>query len=64
MESRKQNKLVKITKRRKTHRHREQTGGHQWEREEGKIAVGDYEVQTITYKINKLQGYVAQHNGV
>ena len=36
-----ENELVNITKRRQTHRYREQTGGHQWEREEGKTAVGD-----------------------
>ena len=36
------------------------TGG---EREgwKGKIRVGDYEAQTIMYKINKLQRYVIQH---
>ena len=26
----------------------------------GKIWVGDYEVQTTMYKINKLQGYIVQ----
>ena len=27
----------------------------------GKIGVGDEEVQTTMYKINKLQGYIVQH---
>ena len=30
MESKKDNKLVNITKRKQTHRYREQTGGYQW----------------------------------
>ena len=38
------------------------TGG---EREgwKGKIRVGDYEAQTIMYKINKLQRYTVQLRG-
>ena len=27
----------------------------------GKTGVGDEKVETITYKINKLQGYTVQH---
>ena len=27
----------------------------------GKMRVGDEEVQTTMYKINKLQGYIVQH---
>ena len=27
-----------------------------------KIEVEDYEVQTIMYKINQLQGYIVQHS--
>ena len=27
----------------------------------GDIGVGNYEVQTILYKINKLQVYIVQH---
>ena len=51
MESKKYNKLLNITKRKETHRHREQTSGYQWVRK-GNIRVGDKEVQTIRYKIN------------
>ena len=51
MESKKESKLVNITKRKQTHRYREQTsvisGG-------GKIGVGDSEVQTLMHKVNKL----------
>ena len=45
-----------------THRYRDQTSGHQWERKRGmdKIRVGDKEVQTSMTK-NKLQGYIVQH---
>ena len=37
------------------------TGG---ERKGGRntIGVGDSEVQTTVYKINKLQGYIVQHS--
>ena len=27
----------------------------------GKIGVGDQEIQTTMYKINKLQGYIVHH---
>ena len=49
-----------ITKRKQTHTHREQTSR---ERDQGrdKIGVWNLEVQTIMYKINKLQGYMVQH---
>ena len=43
MESKKYNKLVNITKKKQTHRYREQTSGHQWGEERGgaNIGVGD-----------------------
>ena len=43
--------------------HREQTSGYQWEEGMGrdKRGVGDSEIQTTTYKINKPQGYIVQH---
>ena len=43
MESKKYNKLVNITKKKQTHRYREQTNGYQGKREVGKdnIGVGD-----------------------
>ena len=44
-----------ITKRKQTHRYREQTSGYQWEEERVKGKAGDLEVQNIIYKINKLQ---------
>ena len=40
MESKKYNKLVNITKKKHTHRYREQTSGER-EEERGKIEVGD-----------------------
>ena len=43
MESKKYNKLVNKTKKKQTHRYREQTSGYQWgEVGRGKILVGDY----------------------
>ena len=61
MESKKYNKLVNITKKKQTHRHREQTSGYQWGegRGEGKyvgrdqLGVSDYQIQTTIYKIDK-----------
>ena len=47
-----------------THRYGEQASGYQWgEGKEGtgNIGVGDLEVQTTMYKINKLQGYIYTH---
>ena len=43
MESKKYNKLVNITKKKQTHRYREQTSGYQWGegREEGKHMAGE-----------------------
>ena len=43
MESKTYNKLVNITKKKQTHRYREQTSGDQWGegRGRGKIGVGD-----------------------
>ena len=35
------------------------SGEREWGRD--KIGVGDQEVQTSVYKINKLQGYIVQH---
>ena len=34
------------------------------EEERGKIGVGDKELQTPMYKINKLQGYIVQHREI
>ena len=51
---------MNITKK-QTHRYGEQASGYQWgEGKEGtgNIGVGDLEVQTTMYKINKLQGYI------
>ena len=55
LESKEQNKLVTITKRKQTHRYREQTSGYQWKEERAKGKAGDLEVKNIIYKINKLQ---------
>ena len=48
---------MNITKRKQTHRYREQTSGYQWGG--GKTGMGlrgtNYHVQ------NKLQGYIVQH---
>ena len=43
VESKKYNKLVNITKKKQTHRYREQTSGYQWGegREEGKHMAGE-----------------------
>ena len=50
-------------KQKPAHRFEKQSSGYQWgeERERGKIGVGDEEVQTTMYKINKIQGYIIQH---
>ena len=55
---------MNATKKKQTHRYREQTSGYQWGEGRGrcKIGVRDYEVQTIMYKINKLQGCIV-HTG-
>ena len=50
MDSKKYNKLVNIRKK-QTHRYREQTSGYQWGRGRGIIGVGEWEVQTIGYKV-------------
>ena len=53
---------MSIIKQKQTHRYREQTSGYQGERGKGgKIGAETYKVQTTMYKINKLQGYIAQH---
>ena len=53
---------MNIIKQKQTHRYREQTSGYQGERGWGsKTGAETYEVQTIMYKINKLQGYIVQH---
>ena len=56
-------KLVNKAKKKQTHICREQTSGYQWGegRGRGNIGVGDKEVQTTMYKMNKLQGYIVQH---
>ena len=42
MESKNYNKVVNITKKKQTHRYREQTSGYQWgEWERGNIGVGE-----------------------
>ena len=57
VESKKQSKLVNITERnRLTENKLVVSGGREKIGEEG-----DWEVQTTTYKINKLQGYIVQH---
>ena len=40
MESKKNNKLMNKTKKKQTHRYREQTSGYQWEREVGRGMIG------------------------
>ena len=54
MESKKYNKLVNITKKKLTHRYREQTSGCQWGagRGRGNIGDGEWELQTIRFKIS------------
>ena len=47
--SEKYNKLVNITKKKQTHRYREQTSGYYWGR--GNIGVGEWEIQTMGCKI-------------
>ena len=41
VEPKKYNKVVNITKKQQTHRHREQTTGYQWGEVEGKMGIGD-----------------------
>ena len=57
------NKLVIITEKKETHRYIENklvvTSGKK--AREGQEGVGDSEIQTTMYKINKLQGYIVQH---
>ena len=50
MESKKYNKLLNVTKRKETHKHREQTSGYQWVRR-GKIE-GDQDIHIIRYEIS------------
>ena len=51
---------MNITKKKQTHRYKEQTGGYTRDRKEGrgKKGVGDYKVQTTIYNVNKLQEYI------
>ena len=49
MESEIYHKLVNITKKKQTHRYREQTRGYQWGADN--IGVGEGEVQTVGGKI-------------
>ena len=55
------NKLVNITKKKQTHRHREQIRGYLWreERGRGSTGVGAQGVQTTLE--NKPQGYIIQN---
>ena len=43
---------MNITKKKQTHRYREQTIGYQWGGGRGIIALGEWEVQTIGCKIS------------
>ena len=43
----KYNKLVNITKKKQTHRSREQTRGYQWGGGEGQDRMGEWEVQRV-----------------
>ena len=54
---------MNITKQKQTHSYGEQSSGYHWEegRERGNIGVRDKGVQNTMYKINKIQGYIAQH---
>ena len=54
---------MNITKHNLTHRYREQTSIASGERKGrmGKIGIGDWEIQTTIYKINKLQEYIVEH---
>ena len=58
------NKTSKYNKKKQTHRYREQTSDYQWgkERRVGQDGVRALKVQTIMYKMNKLQGYTVQHS--
>ena len=51
------------TKKKQTHRYRERTSGYQRGegRGEGQYGGRVLRVQSILYKINKLQGYIVQH---
>ena len=58
MESKKYNKLVNITKKKKTHRYREQTCGYQWGERRGEGQHRSRGLRGINYYVkNKLQGY-------
>ena len=61
MESKKYNKLMNITKRKQTHRCREQPSGYQWGegRGRGKKDVGEGKAQTAGYKIGSGMYYNA-----
>ena len=51
-----------ITKRKQTHRYREQTSGYQWE--EGRVGKnndGELRDKDTMHKINKLQIYIVLH---
>ena len=45
-------KLVNKTKKKHTHRYREQTSIYQWAKGRGNTGFGDYEMQTIRHKIS------------
>ena len=64
MESKKYNILVNITKKKQTHRYREQISGYQWGEGEG---VGQDRGKgsrgtTTKYKINKIQDVIRTGN--
>ena len=55
-------KQINVTKPKKSHRYREQTGGCQrGEGVCGGIGEGDWEIQTFSYKINESQVWNVQH---
>ena len=58
----KYNKLVTVTKKKQTHKHRAQTSGSEWGegREEGNRGEGDQQVQTLVYKISHRVTHTTQ----
>ena len=55
MESKKYDKVANVTKKKQTHRYREQSSGHQGG------GAGESEVQMTVCDINKLPGYTVPH---
>ena len=58
MESKKYDKLVNITKKKQTHKYREQTTGYQWGEGRGRRGVGSGKYKLLGVR---LQGCVVQH---